>query len=365
MADIGDPRSALGLVIHAGYRLWPQLDALAQWGDQLEELRLVLAYGDDEEGGPAQRIERFVAEFLPHLKVTRVGTVYDDDPQQTAIAIAAATADRGPWIVDISGGTRLMFAGGVLAASRLPDLAVVFRDTAGPWYQIARDGEAVPLEGISTRAIERFTVQGLLEVTWADEDRRVRIAQPPIEPEIWTAAQNVLAKPERSWRNELEQATSAITRRQSARPDGGLLFERFVLSLLRQMGVAEDDSAVGVKLTDDGSPVQEVDIVVNSNGWLHVIDCKIHDGKPRRAFHPPGRYDPPPLGTQVREAFATRRLLGDGGDQFILLRPNMVIREEFRSLCGEYQINVVDKVDLAKHSLPVILERLIQPPGKV
>ena len=357
MKTLGSPR---GLVMHAGLRLWPQLDALAQWGDGLTDVRLILAHGDDEVGGPAERIEAFIAANLPHIKVERFGNVYDDDPAETATAIAAATASDGPWMVDLSGGTRLMFAGGVLAASRLPDISVVYRDPAGPWYQIGDDGAAHQAEGTSTRAIERFTVEGLLNVTWAEDDRRVHIVDSRIESEIWEAARRSLAKDGRRWRADFQRAVTGVKRRGQGDGDPGRLFERYVLALLRQLGIAEDDSATSVKLEDDGASVQEVDVVVNCNGWLYVIDCKLGDGKGYRRGSD-AKLDP--LGTQIREAFATRRLLGDGGDQFVLLRPDRVISTVFRSLCAEYQITVVDKVVLAKDPLPAVLRRLIRPPG--
>jgi hypothetical protein len=71
-----------------------------------------------------------------------------------------------------------------------------------------------------------------------------------------------------------------------------------------------------------------------------------------------------PLSTQIREAFTTKRLLGDGGDQFIFLRPNLVMSEEFRSLCREYGLIVVDKPALARDPLPRVLERLLRPPSR-
>ena len=64
---------------------------------------------------------------------------------------------------------------------------------------------------------------------------------------------------------------------------------------------------------------------------------------------------------QIREAFTTRSHLGDGADQYILLRPNEVIEEEFRSLCRAYDIRVVDKAVLQQEKLTDVLRRLIRP----
>ena len=92
----------------------------------------------------------------------------------------------------------------------------------------------------------------------------------------------------------------------------GHAFERFIQALVIQLGADSDDVAVGVELRDHRTRMQEVDVVVNANGRLHVIDCKY---RAKTEI---------PLGTQIREAYATRQLLGDDTAQVILLRPLQV-----------------------------------------
>lgn len=112
--------SPTGLIVFAGEYLWPQLDAIAQWSDDLKEVCIVAAHGDEESGGPADRLSAFVAEFLPAAKVRVLGPVHDDVPAESLAAIkSAATADR-VWLLEASGGTRLMFAGALLACEHLP-----------------------------------------------------------------------------------------------------------------------------------------------------------------------------------------------------------------------------------------------------
>lgn len=111
-----------------------------------------------------------------------------------------------------------------------------------------------------------------------------------------------------------------------------------------------DDVALSAILFDGLKALQEVDVVVNSNGRLHVIDCKLLNSGAAL-----------PIGVQIREAFTTRQHLGDGADQYILLRPNEVIEHEFRELCHAYDIRVVDKALLDREPLIEVLRRLIRP----
>jgi len=345
MQYLGSPT---GLIVFAGEYLWPQLDAIAQWSDSLEEVCIVAAHGDEESGGSADRLAAFVAEFLPAATTRVLGPVHDDVPAESLAAIkAAASADR-VWLLEASGGTRLMFAGALLACEHLPNLRVIFRDAPGPWYELLTAGGTRELEGTNPAAADRFTVESLIDVTWSDDERNARAVQADVEPEILSAAQETLEGSD--WRTAFKLALSRIPGPKTGMRSEGRLFERYVLSLVHGLGVQADDAALSAVLFDGPKALQEVDVVVNSNGRLHVIDCKL-----RRSV------EALPIGVQIREAFTTRRHLGDGADQYILLRPNEVIAEEFRSLCRAYDIRVVDQQVLETEGLVEVLKRLIRP----
>ena len=345
MQYLGSPT---GLIVFAGEYLWPQLDAIAQWSDDLEEVCIVAAHGDEESGGPADRLSAFVSEFLPAARLRVLGPVHDDVPAESLAAIkSAATADR-VWLLEASGGTRLMFAGALLACEHLPHLRVIFRDAPGPWYELLTAGGTRELEGTNPAAADRFTVESLIDVTWSDDERNARAVQADVEPEILSAAKQTLEGSD--WRTAFDAAMERIPGRKVGGQSEGRLFERYVLSLVHGLGVQADDAALSAVLFDGLKALQEVDVVVNSNGRLHIIDCKLRESA-----------DALPIGVQIREAFTTRRHLGDGADQYILLRPNEVIAEEFRSLCRAYDIRVVDKQVLETEGLAEVLRRLIRP----
>jgi hypothetical protein len=345
---LGDPQ---GLILFAGEGLWPQLDALAQWADRVEHVRIIAAYGEDDDGGPAERLAAFAAQFLPDATARIEGPVPDDDPLATSRVIAEILANGGRWVAVGAGGTRLMFTGALLTRQSNPDLRLIHRDAHGPWYEIAVDGSARHLEGTEPRAVDRFTVEGLLDVTWSDEQRDARVVRAvAVEPEIRKAAEAVLRGAD--WSSEFHSACKVVLAR-SDRPytDRGFLFERFIMSLIRGMGIADDDVALSAMLFDGKQPIQEVDVVVNSYGRLHVIDCKLV--KPATAGA---------IGMQIRDAYATRRHLGDDADQYILLRPMLAFERPFLDLCHEYGIRVIDRDTLRTERLEHALRRLIRPP---
>lgn len=330
------------LVVMTGRQLWSHLDALAQWGDGLRNLTILTAADDHAPDGPAERLRRFAAKAFPRLTVTVVGPVHDDDPEAVFRTIAEVVDELGGNIVvNASGGTRLMFLGASKARHLLPAITTVFRDDHGPWYRLTADGGAECLGFLDADATERFDVIDLLEVTWADEVRRVihRPAEPP--KYLMTAAVACLRGKhfERAFNEAQDQAGNPRT--------DGYAFERFVQALILELGADSDDIAVSVELRDGQKGVQEVDVVVNANGRLHVIDCKYR-----------AKSDIP-IGTQIREAYSTRQHLGDDTAQVILLRPLQHFPDQSRALASDYGIRVLDRTMLTSRSLPEQLSLLL------
>lgn len=337
-----------GLIMFAGESLWPQLDALAQWAEHLRRIRIVAAHGETEPGCSAQRLAAFCEDFLPDADTMIVGPVPSDSPMDTQkVVLETASEDMG-WLLDVSGGTRMMFTGALLAGRSLPHVHVIFRDPSGPWLELTDDGGTRALQGTDDWAADRFTVEGLLDVTWSDDERNARVLETTVEPEIVAAAAEVLEGED--WKAPFEAAAQEVRRHKPAQL--GRLFERFVLSLVRGLGVQADDVTLSAMLYDGNKQLQEVDVVVNSGGRLHVIDCKLLSEEVT------------PIGAQIREASATRRHLGDDADQYILLRPNMDVEGEFRSLCDAYGIQVIDAQLLAQKSLADVLRELLHPPAE-
>lgn len=348
------------LVAMTGRQMWSHLDALAQWGDGLEELVLLPAYDDDRPGGPVERLSRFAERHFPGLFVRVLDAVADDAPDAVFAAVAAVAAGPPPAgsdvadgdsasaagrriVVNASGGTRLMFLGAARAAGLIPSVLTVFRDDDGPWYQLCQDGSAAALGFLDRDATERFDITDLLEVTWADERRTVMHRKQQPAPHLVKAARQCLSG------QHFHQAFTKALRSARRLEHAGHDFEGFIQALVLLMGA--DDVAVSVELRDRGYGVQEVDLVVNENGRLTVIDCKWRK-RPET-----------PIGTQIREAFATRQLLGDDTAQIVLMRPLMRIPAHSLALAADLDVRVVDAQSLAVRSLPEQLALLLSLPA--
>ena len=341
-----------GLVLVAGDNLWHELDAVAQWGDQLRDVRIVHTHGGDELHRPGDRLRSFVRRQLPDAHVELVGPVPGDDAPLFTDAVARVVADEpGRWAVNVSGGTRLMFAGALELARRYADVALLHREDPSTWHRLSSDGAAVPVPGVDPAAMDRFTVADLVVATWADHDREVRIVDRHTPQSVVDAAERCVNGGQ-DWQVSLTEAMEGL-RAAGQTPSAGPAFEALVGAMLRLLGVTHDDVELGVVLVDGEEYVQEVDVVVNSRGRLHVIDCKLREDDDARQV---------PIGIQVREADSTRRQIGDGCGHYILLRPNRTVGDEFRRLCQAYDVQVVDQPVLAERTLPEVLAQLVRTP---
>jgi hypothetical protein len=344
MEQLGTPQ---GLILFASDRLWPQLDALAQWGKKASSIHLFTCLGDEGEGGPADRLALFIATSFPKVALIRHEPVSPDDPAELLAQVESVIEQEGSWLVETSGTTRLVYAGIAQLLQRHPDLSVLHREADGPWYQIGPDGGAWLVENVDPDAMEQFTVEGLLGVTWSDEERAARVMHSKINPAISEAARRVVEGAD--WESEFNHAIAFLNSVRDTHVSQGHLFETFVMAICRHMGVDADDVVRSAILWDGAEQVQEVDVVVNSHGRLHVIDCKLTTDEMD-----------PRIGDQIRSAYATAQFLGDGADQVILLRPNRVINESFRSLADAYGIQIIDSLTLQETGLADVLYRMLR-----
>jgi hypothetical protein len=228
----------------------------------------------------------------------------------------------------------------------------VVRDEVAGWRRVD-EGVERPLTDLDSRAMDAFAAADLLQVTWADERFEVLVRSTSVEPEIDAAARRSVSGA--NWRTEFEAATYKLRDRpRLGHGSQGFLFERFVLATVRALGVQADDVLIGSLLTHGAQRVQEVDVVVNSGGRLHVIDCKLT-----------ATGDGVPPAVQLRDGDATGHHLADGAEQYILLRPNWVADDGIRALADRFGIRIVDRTALARHNLPEVLAGLLRPAKKL
>ena len=340
-----------GLVLLAGEDMWPELEAIAHWGPLVERIVILYAYGGEEPGASADRLRHFALSAAPRAQIDAAGPVGDDEAASTASVLRNLPALDGPYFVVGSGGTRSQYTGALLACQSRGDMMIVHRQTPDVWHLVDADASFTLLGGLDARALDRFSVRELLDVTWGGEERRVHLdaGELPRVAERW-AKTCIDGTP---WRECFAGFTKDLSREQRDLSHGHA-FEVFVAALLRGLGVQADDVSVGVRLRDDGRDVQEIDVIVNSAGRLHVIDCKLTGADDKRQAL---------LGTQIREAETTRRWIGDGCGQLILLRPNRRIPDEFLALARQADVRVVDEAALAERDLAEVLSMMLRTPG--
>ena len=346
-ADRG-PSVPTGLVLLVGDHLWWDLEAVAHWGARLERILLVGKAADGAPGQSGDRLLRFVSTQLPAAVIE---TEWIEEPSSGAVRDAIERRIGDPsctWFVNGAGGTRSMSLGAYLAAASHPQSTFLLCDDVTGW-RCVQDGVEHPLSGLDPRAMEAFAAADLLKVTWADERFEVVVRSTSVEPEIDAAARRSVRGAH--WRTEFEAATYKL-RDRTGRSHGaqGLLFERFVLATVRALGVQADDVLIGSLLTHGAQRVQEVDVVVNSGGRLHVIDCKLTST---------GGGVPPAV--QLRDGDATGHHLADGAEQYVLLRPNWVVDEGIAALADRFGIRIVDRATLARRNLSDVLADLLLP----
>jgi hypothetical protein len=328
--------------------LWWDLEAIAHWGAGLERVLIVGGSRADAPGRAGDRLLRFISTNLP---AANVETEWIEKPSSQSVrdAIGKRLSDQSlAWIVSGAGGTRSMSLGAYLASADHPHSTFVLRDEDDGWRRVD-DGVEHPLAGLDPRATDVFAAADLLRVTWADERFEVVVRPTSVEPEIDAAAQRSVAGS--PWRTEFEAATYKLRNRTGSRHGAhGFLFERFVLATVRALGVHADDVLIGSLLTHGAQRVQEVDVVVNSGGRLHVIDCKLSST---------GGGVPPAV--QLREGDATGHHLADGAEQYILLRPNWVVDQGIAALAQRLGIQILDRTTLTGHNPPDLLAVLLRP----
>src|SRR5581483_12448160 len=143
-----DPRTTL--VLLASEQLWPNLHSIEHW---TPELRRVLLYHtpDRRSAEPAQRLVRFCRE--------RCGWDEERDKDRVLPNKGPATAEGvierfnawrkefsdGPWVVNATGGTKLMFDGAASFRGR-DGVLVVYRELSpgSPWFKLGHEQDGTP-----------------------------------------------------------------------------------------------------------------------------------------------------------------------------------------------------------------------------
>ncbi|WP_157731582.1 hypothetical protein [Thermogutta terrifontis] len=321
------------MVVLSSEQLWPNILGLVHWHKHeggVKDLCIYYTNNPVRSKQPAERFAAFAKKVFPpihvHLPEAPGGTLPQDVLGQILAWQKQLPARR--WIINATGGLKLMFYGAV-QAKELPNTEVVYGELSGEWFRWRKTAHGEQLESLSIDRAEtdyipvRYLVQAQSGVafnrTWQCQ-----------KPEPLPVAQVVQDGIETGW--DWPRMFARIGRPNEGQ--AGFLFEKFVAAVLLEMGIPQVD--VNAKLGEgNGQSVQEIDVIANYRGRILIFDCKL------RVESEEGRRVEP-LAVQIRQAAAIRRDIGGIGAMLLMIRPGRAFREQEKLLARELGVDILD-----------------------
>src|SRR5262249_39332036 len=155
------------MVVLASEQLWPNIHGLAYWGGNLRHL-FICSTNDKKSARPAECLEALCQEVWPTLRVHRLAAGIGMQPQEVHAQALRWRAEhpRQNWLLNVSGGTKLMHDG-LLPLVGQEDTEVVYRELTGVWYRFRR-GPILETELIDlpARVTDELPVVALIRGQW-------------------------------------------------------------------------------------------------------------------------------------------------------------------------------------------------------
>lgn len=325
----GHPRA---MVILASEQLWPNIQGLVHWHRHEGGIKdLFIYYTDDSKKSaePAKRFAAFARKLYPNLNVhlpEQPGGRLPSDVYQQIAAWQRQVPDRY-WIINATGGLKLMFAG-ALRALELPRTEIVYRELSGEWYRWRRVDNSEELQRVDVHLSETddIPVQYLVQAQSAvAADCAWSCEKPQCLPILEMVRHGL--ETHWNWGEVFRQ------RGLPSHEHAGFLFEKFVAATLREFGIKQ--VCLNVTLKNEAASVQEIDIIANYRGRIFIIDCKLRteeeEGKQVER-----------LTSQIRQAAATCREFGGAGAKLLMIRPGRRFRKSERQLAADLGLAVLD-----------------------
>ncbi|MDW8078432.1 MAG: hypothetical protein RMJ16_06040 [Thermoguttaceae bacterium] len=328
------------MVILSSEQLWPNLEGIVYWHERGGGLTDLFIYhtADKVSAEPALRLYTLVCQLYPrqesfpppiniHLPSKPGGTLPHEVFSQ--IKRWRQQLPEHVFIVNITGGTKLM-AAGALAAIHEPNTRIVYRELAGQWYEIRQVAAGQSTEPLNVPAgvCDHIPVQLLVELQHCPPGHRWE----SVQAEDLPIADLVRVGLETKWNwPETFRACGLPT------DQAGKLFEQFVAASVRALGVGQ--VCLNLQLIGPGGrQAQEVDIAVSFRSRLYFLDCKLRSEK-EMGVTVEG------ITSQIRQAAATRRNLGGVAAGMILIRPGYAFHENEKLLLDAYNLGYLDRND--------------------
>jgi hypothetical protein len=320
------------LILLASEQLWPNLHSIEYWKGSLKHIFIYHTHDERFSVRPAQRLLRFCRIRCPHVEVICADGDGKPESVVTHIETWQEQYPQHRWVINATGGTKLMFLGAASLIGR-PNVAVIYRELEGYWYHVTTHNgylQTLSLD-IPLDTTDSIPVADLLDVLWGDEESQVQ-SQPPQPLDVRGLTQ-ALIHHQGDWRTAFGACGVPLASGDSA----GRLFEQYVAAALLALGVPPHNVVCNSTIMSRaGQALQEIDIVVNYRSRVYVLDCKLHseDSQGSRAV---------PLMQQIRDLSDTIRRLGGVGAVGVLIRPNWTFSDEERTFAQDRGLHVLDR----------------------
>ncbi|GIW78263.1 MAG: hypothetical protein KatS3mg105_0070 [Gemmatales bacterium] len=325
------------MIVLASEQLWPNIHGIVHWtktgpnNDGLSDL--FIYYTDDEKRSarPARSLKVLCDKQFPTIRVHLPPQPMPITPEAVhdQIRLWQKQHPNQRWIINATGGLKLMFAG-ITDLVGTDNTDVVYRELSGQWYRLLRQSGAIVSEPIDVSADETdsIPVLTLVKAHWLPAEGTDWTGDPPKRIDVLRLTDAALRKS--SWRDAFAYSG------ESNHEQDGFLFEKFIAVVLLELGV--ENLRINSKLTSASGQVQhEIDLVANYKGRLRLLDVKLREDDDASGS---GN-----ITTQIRQAAATQKALGGLGAKILLVRPNREFTPDQRALAQAQGVDVLDRND--------------------
>jgi|GEM_PF-897505 len=335
------------MIVLASEQVWPNIEGIVYWHERAGGLTdLFIYYTDDQQKSaePARRLKIFVERLYP--RIVKHPQIRIHLPDRPGPALPHEVFGRiHQWvnslpdhhfIVNITGGTKLMTAG-ALAAMHLPRTTVVYRELSGHWFRIglASEGQTTESFDLPSDICDHIPVELLVGAQYCPQGMSWESSPVPRIPVDEMVGLGL--RYDWNWNQVFRQC------RLPCNEQAGKLFEQFVAGCVQALGIGEVRTNLVLK-NDAGLAAQEVDIAASYHGRLYLVDCKLTSAEEGGAEEY-GGVSRSSTTFQILQAESTRRCLGGLGAKMLLIRPSRDFSEIHRRLLSTLGLEAIGALD--------------------
>lgn len=336
------------MVVLASEQLWPNIHGIVHWNQNSALSHLCIYHTkNDKSQKPAERLQNLTKDLDEGIKVCSLDPPGGMQPEDVLAQIQKwqqeIPADH--WVINATGGTKLMSAGAMEMAGK-PRTQVVYRELESKWFELQRiDGQlrSTPLE-IPADITDVIPVEALVRAQWHPRGDDAIEKQSPKELPIVDLVRTGI-EVDWNWREVFKKNGLPYKERS------GILFERFVAGVLLELGIRQ--LMCNVVARGGAESLHEIDLVGNHKGRVVIVDCKL------RSEEDEEQGEVEAITSQIRIASETRKQLGGLSAKLILLRPNRRLSDAQRVLAETCGLTVLDQ-----REAPTLIKSLAEAFGE-